>query len=74
VDRYTFVWFFFRLLCRGSIRKCVFFNKQIVILYFRIENAEGYVLMGVYLFIYLYACSSHNKKSFKPNRMGNLVG
>jgi len=31
--------------------------------YLRIENAEGYVLIAVYLFIYLYACSSHNKKS-----------
>jgi len=25
-------------------------------LYRRIENAEGYVLIAVYLFIYLYAC------------------
>jgi len=23
----------------------------------------------IYLFIYLYACSSHNSKSIKPNRM-----
>jgi len=38
-------------------------------IYLRIENAEGYVLITVYLFIYLYACYSHNKKSFKPNRM-----
>jgi len=30
--------------------------------YLRMENAEGYVLIAVYLFIYLYACSSHNKK------------
>jgi len=30
--------------------------------YLRIENAEGYVLIAVYLylFIYLYACYSHN--------------
>jgi len=45
--------------------------------YLRIENAEGYVLIAVYLFIYLfiylYVCYSHNKKSFKPNRM-KLVG
>jgi len=26
--------------------------------YLRIENAEGYVLIAVYLFIYLYACYS----------------
>jgi len=37
--------------------------------YLRIENAEGYVLIAVYFLIYLYACYSHNKKSFKPNRM-----
>jgi len=44
--------------------------------YLRIENAEGYVLIAVYLFIYLYACYSRNKKSFKPNRMkfGGMVG
>jgi len=43
--------------------------------YLRIENAEGYVLIAVYLFI-LYACYSHNKKSFKPNRMtfGGMIG
>jgi len=28
--------------------------------YLRIENAEGYVLIAVYLFIYLYACYSQN--------------
>jgi len=28
--------------------------------YLRNENAEGYVLITVYLFIYLYACYSHN--------------
>jgi len=44
--------------------------------YLRIENAEGYVLIAVYLFIYLYACYSHNTKSFKPNRMkyGGMIG
>jgi len=44
--------------------------------YLRIENAEGNVLIAVYLFIYLYACSSHNKKSFKPDRMkfGGMSG
>jgi len=35
--------------------------------YLRIENAKGYVLIAVYLFIYLYY--SHNTKSIKPNRM-----
>jgi len=39
------------------------------IYYLRIENAEGYVLIAVYSFIYLYACYSHNTKSIKPNRM-----
>jgi len=36
----------------------------------------GYVLIAVYLFIYLYACYSHNKKSLKPNRMkfGGMIG
>jgi len=44
--------------------------------YLRIENAEGNILIAVYLFIYLYACYSHNKKSFKPNRMkfGGMIG
>jgi len=30
----------------------------------------------IYLFICLYACSSHNTKSFKPNRMkfGGMIG
>jgi len=37
--------------------------------YLRIENAEGYVLIAVYLFIYLYACYTHNNKKIKPNRM-----
>jgi len=31
--------------------------------YLRIENAEGNVLIAVYLFIYLYACYSENSKS-----------
>jgi len=48
--------------------------------YLRIENAEGYVLIAVYLFIYsfiyLYACYSQNSKSIKPNRMkfGRMIG
>jgi len=52
--------------------------------YLRIENAEGYVLIAVdlfiylfmYLFIYLYAYYSHNTKSIKPNRMkfGGMIG
>jgi len=44
--------------------------------YLRIENAEGYVLIAVYLFIYLYACYSHKSKSIKPNRMkfGGMIG
>jgi len=44
--------------------------------YLRIENAEGNVLIAVYLFIYLYACYSQKKKSFKPNRMkfGGMIG
>jgi len=29
----------------------------------------AYVLIAVYLFIYLYACYSRNKKSIKRNRM-----
>jgi len=38
------------------------------------QNAEGYVLIAVYLFIYLYVCYSH--KSIKPNRMkfGGMIG
>jgi len=44
--------------------------------YLRIENAEGYVLIAIYLFIYLYACYSQNSKSIEPNRMkfGGLIG
>jgi len=44
-------------------------NPALVHVYLRFENAEGYVLIAVYLFIYLYACYSRNKKSFKPNCM-----
>jgi len=48
----------------------------IVLNFLRIENAEGYVLIAVYLLIYLYACYSHNSKSIKPNRMkfGGMIG
>jgi len=44
--------------------------------YLRIKNAEGYVLIAVYLFIYLHVCYSRNKKSCKPNRMkfGGMIG
>jgi len=44
--------------------------------YLRIENAEGYVLIAMYLFIYLYGCYSHNSKSIKANRMkfGGMIG
>jgi len=42
--------------------------------YLCIEN--GNVLIAVYLFICLYACTSHNSKSIKPNRMkfGGMIG
>jgi len=43
--------------------------RNVMYYYLRIENAEGYVLIAVYLFIHLYACYSHNTKSIKPNRM-----
>jgi len=48
----------------------------IFIYYLGIENAEGYVLIAVYLYIYLYACYSHNSKSIQPNRMkfGGMIG
>jgi len=36
---------------------------------FALKMPEGYVLIAVYLFIYLYACYSPNSKSIKPNRM-----
>jgi len=44
--------------------------------YLRIENTEGYVLIAVYLFIYLYAYYSHNSRSIKSNRMkfGGMIG
>jgi len=40
--------------------------------YLRIENAEGYVLIAVYL----YACVRVKTKSMKPNRMkfGGMIG
>jgi len=43
---------------------------------FALKNPEGYVLIGVYLFIYLYACYSQNSKSIEPNRMkfGGMIG
>jgi len=39
--------------------------------YLRIENAEGYVLIAMYLFIYL-----QNSKSIEPNCMkfGGMIG
>jgi len=50
----------------------------ILINYLRIENAEGCFdrHVFIYLFIYLYACYSHNKKSLKPNLMkfGGMIG
>jgi len=44
--------------------------------YRRIENAKGYVLIAVYLFIKLYSCYSQNSKSIKTNRMkfGGMIG
>jgi len=44
--------------------------------YLCIDNAEGNVLIAVYLFIYLYVWYSHNLKSIKPNRMtfGGMIG
>jgi len=38
--------------------------------------SECYVLIAVYLFIYLYACYSHNSKSIKPKHMkfGGMIG
>jgi len=52
------------------------YNNESICYYLRIENAEGYVLIAVYIFIYLYACYSHYSKSIKPNRMkfGGMVG
>jgi len=37
--------------------------------FLHIGHAEAFVLIAVDLFIYLYACYSHNSKSIKPNRM-----
>jgi len=50
--------------------------SYMVVHYLRIENAESYVLIAVYLFIYLYACHSHNTKSIKPDGMkfGGMIG
>jgi len=47
-------------------------KKQAIYVYLRIENAEGYVWIA----IYLYACYSHNSKSIKPNHMtfGGMIG
>jgi len=44
--------------------------------YLRIENAEGNVLIAVYLYACVRACYSHKSKSIKPNRMkfGGMIG
>jgi len=39
-------------LLRGFCKK----NNYIYVYYLRIENAEGYVLIAVYLIIYLFVC------------------
>jgi len=46
------------------------------IITFALKNAEGYVLIAIYLFIYLYVCYSHNLKSISTNRMkyGGMIG
>jgi len=56
----------------GLVSVCYFQSAY----YLRIENAEGNVLIAVYLFIYLYAYYSRHKKSCKPNRMkfGGMIG
>jgi len=61
---------------QGQPPLCPRIWSRIPACYLRIENAEGYVLIAVYLFIYLYACYSHNTKSIKPNRMkfGGMIG
>jgi len=53
-----------------------FKSEDFPLYYLRIENAEGNVLIAVYLFIYLYACYSRNKESCKPNHMkfGGMIG
>ena len=44
------------------------------------QNAEGYVLVAVYLFIYLFiymhVISTHSSKSIQPNHMtfGGMIG
>ena len=37
---------------------------------------EGYVLIGEYLFIYLFVCDSHNSKTTQPILMifGGMIG
>jgi len=59
----------------SGTKKTVRMNRR-VYYYLCIENADGYVLIAVYIFIYLYACYSHNSKSIKPNRMkfGGTIG
>jgi len=44
--------------------------------YLRIENAEGNVLIAVYLYACVRVCHSHKSKSIKPNRMkfGGMIG
>jgi len=41
-----------------------------------LHSVEGYVVIAVYLFIYLYVYYSHYSKSMKPNRMklGGMIG
>jgi len=55
---------------------CVQYRPAVHYCYLRIENAEGYVLIAVYLFIYLYGCYSQNAKSIKPKSMefGGMIG
>jgi len=74
--KYTRVLFFYSGVNSNTTKvnkKILDYNKKIkekhyCFNYLRIENAEGYVLIAVYLFIYLfiylYVCYSHNKKSF----------
>jgi len=54
---------------------CCSINSAAGVYYLHIENAEGYV-SNRRVFIYLYACWSHNSKSIKPNRMtfGGMIG
>jgi len=41
----------------------------VIFITFALKMPEGYVLIAVYLFIYLYACYSQYSKSIEPNRM-----